>query len=162
LGGYFHLIAAILGISAVIATSSLAFIILKWCGAAYLIYIGLQAILSNSPLTLDSSKTKGSAPLKTIFWQGFISDALNPKVAIFFISLLPQFIQADGGDTLSQLLLLGVTVNVIALSINLTLVWFSHSFTKRLRQSSRTSSVLNHTMGAVFIALGLRLAIEQR
>lgn len=161
LGGYFHLTAAILGISAIIATSSLAFAILKWCGAAYLIYIGLQAILSNTALKLDENHNSSPA-LKTIFWQGFVSDALNPKVAIFFISLLPQFIQPESGNTLNQLMLLGLTVNIIALPINLAIVWFSHSVTKQLRQSNRVSRALNNTMGVVFIGLGLRLANEQR
>ena len=161
LGGYFHLTAAILGISAIIATSSIAFAILKWCGAAYLIYIGLQAILSNTALKLDENHNS-SPVLKTIFWQGFVSDALNPKVAIFFISLLPQFIQQESGNTLNQLMLLGLTVNIIALPINLAIVWFSHSVTKQLRQSNRVSKALNNAMGVVFIGLGLRLANEQR
>jgi len=161
LGGYFHLTAAILGISAIIATSSLAFAILKWCGAAYLIYIGLQAILSKTALKLDENNNSSPA-LKTIFWQGFVSDALNPKVAIFFISLLPQFIQPESGNTFNQLILLGLTVNIIALPINLAIVWFSHSVTKQLRQSNRVSRALNNAMGVVFIGLGLRLANEQR
>lgn len=161
LGGYFHLTAAILGISAIIATSSLAFSILKWCGAAYLVYIGLQALLSNSALKIDKNNNS-SPPLKTIFWQGFVSDALNPKVAVFFISLLPQFIQPEAGNTLNQLILLGLTVNIIALPISLSIVWFSHSVTKQLRQSNRVSKALNNAMGVVFIGLGLRLANEQR
>lgn len=161
LGGYFHLTAAILGISAIIATSSLAFVILKWCGAAYLIYIGLQAILSSTALQLDENHNS-SPVLKTIFWQGFVSDALNPKVAIFFISLLPQFIQPEPGNTLNQLILLGFTVNIIALPINLAIVWFFHSASKRIRQSNRISKSLNNAMGVVFIGLGLRLANEQR
>ena len=161
LGGYFHLTAAILGISAIIATSSLAFVILKWCGAAYLIYIGLQAILSSTALQLDENHNS-SPVLKTIFWQGFVSDALNPKVAIFFISLLPQFIQPEPGNTLNQLILLGFTVNIIALPINLAIVWFSHSASKRIRQSNRISKSLSNAMGVVFIGLGLRLANEQR
>ena len=161
LGGYFHLTAAILGISAIIATSSLAFTILKWCGAVYLVYIGLQAILSSSTLKPDKSHNS-SPPLKTKFWQGFVSDALNPKVAIFFISLLPQFIQPEAGNTINQLLMLGLTVNIIALPINLVIVWFSHSITKQLRQSNRVSKALNNAMGVVFIGLGLKLANEQR
>ena len=161
LGGYFHLTAAILGISAVIATSSFAFALLKWCGAAYLIYIGLQAILSKSTLKLDEGH-KAHRALKTIFWQGFISDALNPKVAIFFVSLLPQFIQPEADNTLSQLLLLGITLNIIALPINLAIVCFSHSVTKRLKQSNRMSKSLKNAMGFIFIGLGLRLANEQR
>ena len=162
LGGYFHLTAAILGISAIIATSALAFNILKYCGAAYLIYIGYKAILSNSPSTICSSDNEAQLPIKSIFWQGFISDVLNPKVAIFFISLLPQFIQADSNNTFTQLIILGVTVNIIALLINIVLVWFSHSVSSHLRQSNWMSKVLNKIMGTIFISLGLKLATEQR
>jgi len=159
-GGYIHLAAAILGISAIIATSATAYTLLKWCGAAYLIFIGLKAILSSSKVSLSNKKEDEHASIKTIFWQGFVSDVLNPKVAIFFISLLPQFVHTQSGNILSQLLLLGITVNVIALVINMALVWFSHSITRQLRQSNRFSRVLNHAMGTVFIVLGLKLANE--
>jgi threonine/homoserine/homoserine lactone efflux protein len=162
LGGYFHLTAAILGISAIIATSAIAFTILKYCGAAYLIYIGIQAILSNASSAIGSNDNKVELPIKAIFWQGFISDVLNPKVAIFFISLLPQFIQTGNNSTFSQLLILGITVNVVALIINLVLVWFSHSISNNLRQSNRVSKVLNNIMGTIFISLGLKLATDQR
>jgi threonine/homoserine/homoserine lactone efflux protein len=162
LGGYFHLTAAILGISAIIATSAIAFTILKYCGAAYLIYIGFKAILLNSSSAIDSSDNEAQLSIKSIFWQGFISDVLNPKVAIFFISLLPQFIQADNNNTFTQLIILGITVNIIALLINFVLVWFSHSVSSNLRQSNRVSKVLNNVMGTIFISLGLKLATEQR
>ncbi|MFT6735615.1 MAG: threonine/homoserine/homoserine lactone efflux protein [Polaribacter sp.] len=162
LGGYFHLTAAILGISAIIATSAIAFTILKYCGAAYLIYIGFKAISSNSSSALDCSDNEVQLSIKSIFWQGFISDVLNPKVAIFFISLLPQFIQSDNDNTFTQLIILGITVNIIALLINFVLVWFSHSVSSNLRQSNRVSKVLNNVMGTIFISLGLKLATEQR
>jgi len=159
-GAYFHLAAAILGISAIIATSSLAFSILKWCGAAYLIYIGIKAILTNTKLKLDQTQVS-SPSTKTIFWQGFLSDVLNPKVAIFFVSLLPQFVQPESGNTLEQLLILGFTVNIIALVINLGLVWFAQVLTQRFRQNNRTSHFLNKVMGAVFVGLGIRLANQE-
>ena len=162
LGGYFHLMAAILGISAIIATSSVAFTILKWCGALYLFYIGLQALLSKECSIVGNGNNSEKLPLKTIFWQGFISDALNPKVAIFFVSLLPQFVQPEAGNTLNQLVILGLTVNIIALPINLLLVLFAHAATTHLRQSNRLSLILNKCMGTIFIGLGLRLANEQR
>jgi threonine/homoserine/homoserine lactone efflux protein len=163
LGGYVHLLAAILGISAVIATSSVAFAVLKWCGAIYLIYIGLKALLSKESSMIE--KNEGSSEefkFKTIFWQGFISDVLNPKVAIFFISILPQFIQPDAGNSLTQLLVLGLTVNMIALPINLLFVLFAYVVTSNLRQNAGLSLTLNKIMGGVFIGLGLRLANEQR
>jgi len=74
LGAYFQLTAAVLGISAIVATSAIAFTILKYCGAVYLVYIGIKAILSNSPLAIGSSDNTVEIPIKAIFWQGFISD----------------------------------------------------------------------------------------
>lgn len=161
-GGYFHLLAAIFGISAIIATSSIAFTILKWCGAAYLLYIGFQALFSKQSLTVEKNGAIQRAKLKTIFWQGFLSDTLNPKVAIFFISLLPQFIQPESGNTLNQLVTLGVTVNVIALVINIAIVLLAQALTSRLRKNSQVSTLLHKAMGTVFIALGLKLANESR
>lgn len=162
LGGYFHLLMAVLGISAIIATSAVAFTVLKWCGAIYLIYLGVQSILSKQTVARVSARVLQPAMYRTIFWQGFLSDTLNPKVAIFFISLLPQFIQPNSGSALNQLLILGITVNVIALSINIAIVLFAQALTRRLRQSKRISVILQKAMGGLFIVLGLRLANEHR
>jgi len=161
LGGYFHLLAAILGISTILATSAIAFTILKWCGALYLMYIGVQALWSKGGMINLSDKKSKAASMKAIFWQGFISDVLNPKVAIFFISLLPLFVDTSSANTLSQLLILGVTVNVIAILINILLVVFADLVTKRLRSSARLSSYLNRMMGAIFVGLGIRLVNQQ-
>lgn len=162
LGGYFHLLAAILGISAIIATSSVAFTILKWCGAIYLLYLGIQAIASSKKFIVNTQSINTKISFKKIFWQGFLSDALNPKVAIFFISLLPQFIQPEAGNTLSQLLILGVTVNVIGLAINMIIVLCAQAVTARLRQSNRSQIILNRAMGTLFIGLGFKLASETK
>ncbi len=162
LGAYFHLLAAILGISAIIATSSTAFTILKWCGALYLIYLGIQVIRSNQATVINVNGRIKKPALSKIFWQGFLSDALNPKVAIFFLSLLPQFIHPAQGNDLMQLLILGITLNVIAISINMLLVFFSHVLTRQMERSNRATFLLNKAMGTVFVALGLRLANEQQ
>jgi threonine/homoserine/homoserine lactone efflux protein len=97
-----------------------------------------------------------------IFWQGFLSDVLNPKVAIFFISLLPQFIQPESDRAITQLIILGVTVNVIAISINISIVLFAHTLTSILRQRIHVSNFLHKVMGILFIGSGLRLANESR
>jgi len=82
-------------------------------------------------------------------------------VAIFFISLLPQFIQTDSNSAFTQLIILGITVNIIALLINLILVWFSHSISSNLRQENQISKALNNVMGTIFIGLGVKLAAEK-
>jgi threonine/homoserine/homoserine lactone efflux protein len=90
-----------------------------------------------------------------------LSDVLNPKVALFFLAFLPQFVDFGAGDETKQLLILGVTCNLIAISINLTLVYFASAATARLRRDQRITRWLHRAMGAMFIALGIRLANEE-
>lgn len=160
-GAYVHLLAAALGISAILATSALAFTILKWVGAAYLIYLGLKILISKqSALVIDSEKT-ATTKNTAIFWQGFLSDVLNPKVAIFFLAFLPQFVDAQSSNRLLNIILLGCTVNVIAIIINVVLVLLAGMLTLKLRQNKKLSVWLNKILGGVFIALGLQLAKEK-
>ena len=95
LGGYVHLTAAVLGLSAILATSATAFTAVKWIGAAYLVYLGLSALWSKQgPPAIETDATAGRRG-RTILWQAFLSDVLNPKVALFFLALLPQFVDRN-------------------------------------------------------------------
>jgi threonine/homoserine/homoserine lactone efflux protein len=154
LGAYVHLTAAALGLSAILAASSFAFTVVKFVGACYLFYLGIRALISHSgPLSLNpNGLTKDCG--RAIFWQGFTSDVLNPKVAMFFIALLPQFVDAHGHHPTMQLLLLGATVNVIAITINICLVMVSARVTRVLRQNSTIAGWLHKAMGVVFVAFG--------
>jgi threonine/homoserine/homoserine lactone efflux protein len=161
LGGCAHLTAAILGLSAVIATSVVAFTAVKWLGAGYLIYLGISTLASKTgPISLDMQKVTGPSA-RTILWQAFLSDVLNPKVAMFFLALLPQFVDPKASHPTLQILLLGVTVNVIALAGNIVLVTLSASVTASLRRNTSVSALLQKALGATFVALGLRLAVEK-
>jgi threonine/homoserine/homoserine lactone efflux protein len=161
LGGYTHLAAAILGLSAVLATSLVAFTVVKWIGAGYLIYLGATTLLSKtSPITGTTPQIAGPNA-KTILWQAYLSDVLNPKVAMFFLALLPQFVDVKGPHPTLQILLLGVTVNVIALFGNIVLVAVSASVTASLRRNASMSGWLQKALGATFVALGLRLVIAK-
>ncbi|MEX3954343.1 LysE family translocator, partial [Paraburkholderia sp. EG287B] len=93
LGAYVHLLAAITGLSALVLASATAFTAVKWIGAAYLLYLGLGALRSKGGFAFPAGDAKVKA-LRLIFWQGFLSDVLNPKVALFYVALLPQFISA--------------------------------------------------------------------
>jgi len=95
-GGYVHLTAAITGLSAILLTSALAFTAVKWAGAAYLIYLGVGALRSRTGPVSVSTKGLTGQSARAIFWQGFISDVLKPKVAIFFLALLPKFVHTQG------------------------------------------------------------------
>jgi threonine/homoserine/homoserine lactone efflux protein len=161
LGGYVHLTAAVVGLSAVLATSAVAFTVVKWLGAGCLVYLGIAALRSRTgPIVLDAQERPGLLA-KAIFWQGFLSDVLNPKVAMFFIALLPQFIDPSARHPTLQILLLGVTVNVIALAGNVVLVSLSASVTGALRRNRAIAAWLQKALGATFIALGLRLDAEK-
>jgi threonine/homoserine/homoserine lactone efflux protein len=160
-GAYVHVAAAVTGLSAVLATSSTAFTVVKWLGACYLIWIGVRAIRSNSGLMDVGGGQTRALDANSIFLQGFLSDVLNPKVAIFFLAFLPQFVEVGSQREMQQLLLLGVTGNMVAIALNLALVYFAGAATERLRASGKLALWLNRTMGGVFIALGIRLAREK-
>lgn len=159
-GGYCHLAAALLGLSAMLAASPRAFMAVKWLGAAYLIYLGLQALFSPKAQALFPVDDANPRRLRRVFWQAFLSDVLNVKVGIFFLAFLPQFVDPAAGSRTQQLALLGVTVNVIALSINIPLVFAASRVSARLRGSTTTAHRLTQLMGAVFIAIGLQVALS--
>ena len=161
LGAYVHLLAAITGLSAILMTSAVAFAAVKWAGAAYLVYLGIGALRSRGgPIPVSVEGLSGRSR-RAIFWQGFVSDVLNPKVALFFLALLPQFVRAEGESPVVQLLLLGVTVNVIGIATSLVLVFVSARLTEGLRRNAGVAQWLRKAMGVTFIGLGARLALEK-
>lgn len=159
LGSFVHLTAAVLGLSAILATSATAFTVVKWVGAGYLIYLGISAFFGKSgPLAIEGRET-GSRNGRTILWQAFLSDVLNPKVALFFLALLPQFVDRSAAHPTLQIILLGVTVNAIGLPTNILLACCSARVTEALRRNQSASQWLQRGLGALFVALGLRIAI---
>lgn len=162
-GAYVHVVASVIGLTALLASSAIAFTVVKWLGAAYLIWIGLQSLVSKSDTLSIASSASSSLGYRKIFWQGFLSDVLNPKVAIFFLALLPQFVDVrnEALSITEQLLLLGVTSNIVALCLNLVLVYLASIATATLRRNERVVTWLNKAAGVVFVGLGLRLANEK-
>lgn len=161
-GAYVHLIATVTGLSAVLMASATAFSIMKWIGAAYLAWIGVRAIASASRATAVAEPELRGRSARAIFWQGFLSDALNPKVAIFYLAFLPQFVAPSAGHPLRQLLALGLTVNMVALPVNVLLVLAAARLTRALRGERRLAAWGQRILGATFIGLGARLALERR
>ena len=162
-GAMVHVTAAALGVSALLATSVAAFTVMKWLGGAYLFYLGVQAWRS-SGTSFQLQPTFGIA--ETSFWpafrQGVLVDVLNPKVAIFFMAFLPQFVRPGHGSTALQLLLLGSIVVVMALGIELLLVMAAARATGYLQTHPAASLWLERLMGTVLIGLGLRLVLAER
>ena len=161
IGAYMHLFAAIAGLSAILATSAFAFTIVKLIGACYLIWIGVQAIYESTKPSIKGIKKSVPISKQSIFWQGFLCDVLNPKVAIFYLAFLPQFVDVASGSITMQLLILGVTVNMVGLMVDFIAVLFSASIVKKLGASQSVTKWLNRVVGSVFIALGVQLAREK-
>jgi threonine/homoserine/homoserine lactone efflux protein len=112
-GAFVHIAAAALGISAIIVASAFAFSILKWVGALYLIYVGIQILWSSTRATMrqEHSQTLPAVTFRQIFTQGALTNALNPKVAVFFLAFLPQFVDVDAPSKLAALVTLGLIFN---------------------------------------------------
>jgi threonine/homoserine/homoserine lactone efflux protein len=161
-GAYVHVCAAVFGLSAILATSATAFTVVKWLGACYLIWIGIRTLRSKNSSFSLTNESKPVIGRRRIFFEGFLSDVLNPKVAIFFLAFLPQFVHADSSVSVTlQLLILGVTANVIAIVMNIGIVFLCSAASSTLRQRPKVVELLNKLSGALFVALGIRIARER-
>jgi threonine/homoserine/homoserine lactone efflux protein len=163
-GCFAHIAAAAVGLSALIATSSLAFAVLKWAGALYLAYVGISMLRAREA---GSGPTRATNPLQSpgsgsVFWQGFLTNALNPKVAIFFLALLPQFIRTDAPSKLLAFLALGLTFNLTGTLWNLTVAWFAARLMAAPGMWSRTRRWFERALGAMLIAFGARLILLEK
>ena len=160
-GAFVHVIFAALGLSAILATSAVAFSIVKWVGAAYLIYLGIQALRSKG----THMSAKGQADpmsLTKIFKQGVLVSVLNPKVAIFFLAFLPQFVEAGAGSVSAQLFLHGVLIIVVAALVEPPLIIIGGRLTSYLSNNTRVSRWMDRGLGALFVWLGIKLATSDR
>jgi threonine/homoserine/homoserine lactone efflux protein len=157
-----HVSAAAFGLSALLAASAAAFTAVKLAGAAYLVYLGLA--LWRSPRADSSGDTPPvpHATLRKVFVQGIVTNVLNPKVALFFLSFLPQFIDAGAPDKLAAFLLLGLVFDVNATLWNLFVAWFSARVARRSWRGNAFATWLRRGAGAVFVLLGIRLAFSDR
>ncbi len=152
-----HIAAAAFGLSALLMTSALAFEIVKWCGAIYLVYLGVRTWMTAG--RQPASPELGQAPLVAIFRQGFVVNVLNPKVALFFLTFLPQFTDPNAGSLAGQILLLGLTFDTMGTSVLLAVAVGAASLRPWLREASALPARIS---GAVFVLLGIGLAVSRR
>jgi threonine/homoserine/homoserine lactone efflux protein len=159
-GIFVHISAAALGLSAILAASAGAFTLIKLLGAAYLVYVGLSLLFSSSTV-LDEGGAPGLAPasLRNIFVQGFLTNVLNPKVALFFLAFLPQFVESDAANQPLAFFFLGLVFNVNGTLWNLFVAWSAARMTHGLRQRAAALKWFNRCVGGIFVALGIRLAL---
>jgi len=164
-GALCHVALAIVGLSAVIAASAIAFGVVKWAGVAYLLWIGVQALRARGHgLSAPRAGTAEAArtPIGDVFRQGVLIDLLNPKVAIFFLAFLPQFVVAGAGPIWAQLGLHGVLIIGVAAVVEPPFVLLGAALTRRIRTSSQVGRWMDRMLGTLLIALGLRLALVEQ
>jgi threonine/homoserine/homoserine lactone efflux protein len=160
-GSVVHTTAAALGLSAILATSATAFTVVKLAGAAYLVVIGVRALLSRSLLPAKLAADPAAAA-QTAFRRGILTNLLNPKVALFFLAFLPQFIDPASTRKVEAFLLLGATFITTGLAWCLVLAIAAARFRNLLIRRPGMGSLLSRLAGAAFVAVGLRLAVQTR
>lgn len=157
-----HIVAAGLGLSALLATSAAAFTAVKLAGAAYLIYMGVALWRTGLRSPRFAAAPLRAAPLSRIFVQGMLTNVLNPKVALFFLAFLPQFVDPAGTHRLAAFLLLGTVFNTTGLVWNLFVAWSSAGIGRRMTGLPGRMHALHRIAGAVFVVLGVKLALTTR
>ena len=158
-GVYVHIFAAAFGLSALLATSATAFLVVKLVGAAYLIYLGWMTLRQKlQALSYVQAPTQPHQALSSIYRQGFLTNVLNPKVALFFLAFVPQFIASDSNNTVLAFLTLGTIFDFNSLLWCLLVALVTAFASKQFRVSERIKTGLNKVIGVLFVGLGIRLA----
>jgi threonine/homoserine/homoserine lactone efflux protein len=158
-GCWVHILAAAFGIAAILRSSPLAFNMVRYAGAAYLVYLGVRLIVNRGQISAQALTPES---LGSIFRQGVITNVLNPKVALFFLAFLPQFIDAHRGSVVRQVLLLGLIFNLGGTLVNFAVAHAGGTLGELLRRNSRFARMQQWFTGLVFIGLGARLAWQRR
>ena len=159
-GVIFHTALAAIGVAALIRSSAFAFSLVRYAGAGYLIYLGIRILADRGAFRL--AKDNADIALWTVYKQSVIGNALNPKVTLFFLSFLPQFINVNAGQVELQMVLLGVIFMLQTVLIFGAIAFFSGVIGEKLRSNSAIADRLNIFAGIIFIALGMRIAWPER
>jgi threonine/homoserine/homoserine lactone efflux protein len=159
-GDVFHTVMAMVGISAIIATSATLFSIVKYIGAAYLVYLGIRAIIDRTP----ASPTAGALAISAgkAFRQAVLTEVLNPKTALFFLAFLPQFVRPENGSVMLQLMTLGMIFVLLGLFSTVVFAVSAGRLGTFLRRNPSVVKWQGKVVGGIYCALGVRLALQQR
>jgi threonine/homoserine/homoserine lactone efflux protein len=161
-GVFVHVFAAAFGLSALLATSATAFAVVKIVGAAYLVWVGLGMLRARPEAPRAVAIEPRTVAYRDIFRQGFLTNVLNPKVALFFLAFVPQFIAPDAASKPLAFIVLGAIFDLDGMLWCHALALFTAFASRRLRVGASVGLWLNRTMGAVFVALAARLALASR
>ena len=152
-----HTVAVALGLAGLLRAVPVAFEIVKWTGAAYLVWLGVRALRTRALAAADANLPP--APMGAVFRQGMLTNVLNPKVALFFLAFLPQFVDPLRGSVALQIISLGLLFNVSGTLVNVAVAFLASSAGAWSRRRFGESAVLRRTTGILFIGLGVRLAL---
>ena len=164
-GVWVHILAAALGLSALLATSAAAFTVVKIAGAVYLVWIGIGMLRERAKPDEADARVEVPPlriPHAAIYRQGFLTNVLNPKVALFFLAFVPQFIAHDAPSKPLAFIVLGAIFAFNGMLWCLLLASFTAFASRRMKVGAAVGRWLNRTMGAVFLALGVKLALATR
>ncbi|MEU4835207.1 LysE family translocator [Streptosporangium sp. NPDC023615] len=155
-GTLVHIAAAAAGLSYVIARSATLFNVIKWAGVAYLVYLGVRALTSRQELTAREAPPQ---PLRSVFLEGVVVNLLNPKVILFFLAFLPQFVDPQAGAVPLQIAVLGGTLLLLGVLSDLAYALTADALGRRLRTRS---ALIGNLSGVVYLGLGLATALSGR
>jgi threonine/homoserine/homoserine lactone efflux protein len=162
-GGFVHIAAAAIGLSAMLAASATAFTIIKLVGAAYLVFSGIRMLAAWKNKAADAAPDAGAAlpDYRSVYVQGFLTNALNPKVAIFFLAFLPQFIDPASPDKAYAFACLGLLLNFTGTTCNLLLAVATARLAAGLGGTAKLGTYVTRGVGGLFILLGIKLAFAE-
>ncbi len=154
-----HTVLVAVGLSALLAASATAFLVLKIVGAAYLVYLAVQSLRHGSALSVGGA---GKAEtIGAVYLKGLGVNLLNPKIIVFFVTFLPQFVDANDPHAAGKLIFLGLTFVVVATPISAVLIWFAGSIAAWLKRSPRATRAVDYVFAGVMGAFAVRLILAQ-
>lgn len=158
-GALAHVFFAAIGLSVLLAKSAYAFMIIKYLGALYLLYIGISSLKNNKAILSSEQDHPNQNMRKSDFWSGFLTNLLNPKVALFFLALFPQFISPNAINDPIPFLILGLTFAVIGVIWYITLTLFAGIFSEKFKANPKSSIYLNKISGLIFIGMAISIVL---
>jgi threonine/homoserine/homoserine lactone efflux protein len=161
LGCCVHALASALGLTAILAASATAFMVIKLAGGAYLVYLGIRMMLAKPAREAEPSAIGPTRSLRKIFWQAVITNVLNPKVILFFLAFIPQFVRADSGQKTAAFLVLGAIFIGITTCWNSGTAFLAGTLARRAGRNPTVRLWLERSVGAAFVALGVRLVLTK-
>ncbi|MGD9366442.1 MAG: LysE family translocator [Desulfobacteraceae bacterium] len=159
-GVFFHLFCTAFGLAVILKTSAIAFAVVKFAGAAYLICLAIKTVLSKEQIVDNLNVSEKSR--NSIFWQGILINILNPKLSIFFLAFLPQFIDSSLASSISQTLVLGTVFMVMTIILFIFYGLFASLLRRKVLNSPKILNAIKWCFASVFMALGVRLALSEK